>query len=39
LTDGFVDICPKCNKVDTNRFIIADSEDILKAGYTKDEYE
>ena len=39
LTDGFVDICPNCNKIGKDKFIIADSEDILKAGFTKDEYE
>lgn len=39
LQDGFIDICPKCNKVETNRFVISDYENILNVGFTKEEYE
>lgn len=36
---GFAEICPNCEKTKTEDFIIADADNILKAGFTKDEYE
>jgi hypothetical protein len=39
LEQGFTDICPNCNKIKMADFISADSDDILKNGFTKKDYE
>ncbi len=39
LTEGFTDICPKCEQVLTTNFDTADSERILNAGFTTQDYE
>ena len=36
---GFASICPGCNKTSTADFILADSLDIIKAGFTPNDYE
>jgi len=38
LNKGFIKHCPKCN-YDTNDFVIATNEQILAAGFTKEDYE
>lgn len=38
LNGGFSDICPRCKEVKTSDFILADSEAIITAGFTTDEY-
>jgi len=39
LDAGFVDNCPNCKQTKTIDFILADTERILKEGFTKDDYE
>jgi hypothetical protein len=36
---GFTEICPSCKKTKTEEFVLADTDNILKAGFTKDDYE
>jgi hypothetical protein len=37
LNKGFTNECPSC-KGSTDNFVLATPEDILKQGFTKDEY-
>jgi len=39
LEQGFADICPSCNRVKTEDFVLADPDDIIKGGFTRDDYE
>lgn len=39
MTEGFVEQCPSCGQENTADFETADSDRILKAGLTKDDYE
>ena len=39
LEKGFVEKCPSCEQEDVEIFDTADSERILKAGFTKEDYE
>ena len=36
---GFTEICPNCKITKTEEFVLADTDNILKAGFTKDDYE
>jgi hypothetical protein len=38
LEQGFTSICPQCKKSPTTDFVVAKSEDILNAGFTKEQY-
>jgi hypothetical protein len=38
LTDGFADNCPNCGQENTNNFETADSDRIVEAGFTKEDY-
>ena len=35
---GFTDNCPRCKQITTSDFILATSDQILDAGFTKDDY-
>lgn len=39
LDRGFTTICPLCEQIKTESFGLASSEDILKAGLTKEDYQ
>ncbi len=39
LGEGFTNICPICKKVSKDDFTLADSDKILKAGFTKELYD
>ena len=39
LKEGFTKICPNCKEEDTYNFEIADSDNIINAGFTKEDYE
>lgn len=39
LEKGFVDLCPNCNIINTADFHLAGHEDILRGGFTKQDYE
>ena len=39
LNDGFVDQCPNCGQEETIDFETSDSDRIINAGFTKQEYE
>ena len=39
LGEGFVDLCPNCRQESTTDFETADSDRILSAGFTKEDYE
>ena len=36
---GFTEICPNCKQIKTAEFVLAETDNILKAGFTKEEYE
>jgi len=36
---GFTEICPNCKQTKTVEFVLAGTDNILKAGFTKDDYE
>ena len=36
---GFAENCPNCNQTKTRDFLKATSDDIMNAGFTKDDYE
>ncbi len=38
LEQGFTDICPRCNRVNSEDFVLAEADDILNGGFTKDDY-
>ena len=37
--EGFIDRCPNCNQEETTNFDTADSDRIINAGFTKQDYE
>lgn len=36
---GFTEICPNCKKVNSVDFVIANSEQLVNAGFTIDDYQ
>jgi hypothetical protein len=38
LEQGFTDICPSCNKVRGEDFILAEPDDIINGSFDKDDY-
>ena len=39
LADGFVNICPNCGQENTTNFETADSDKIVGAGFTQQDYQ